>query len=193
MASLFLYRGACSPLCISIFLLELNLILSFRVPTGHMAIAMMNMSLSRNLPSRIAHIILFYPVTATHIRRPSYETFREGPFLHADTMEWMIDAFLPDHRDRETALASPLTFLGDDVLARFAPTTLIMSTVDPLLDEGLEFGYRLQEAGVDASIVKAEGQMHAFVLLKGLRDNPTARAMMDLTACKLREALEISW
>lgn len=155
-----------------------------------MAIAMMNMALSRSLPARIAHIVLFYPVTDTHEKLGSYETFREGPFLHSDTMDWMIDAFLPDKKDRETALASPLAFLPDEVLAKFPPTTLIQSTVDLLLDEGLAFGYRLQKAGVDAAIIKAEGQMHAFVLLKALRDTPTARAMMDLAAHKLRSALQ---
>lgn len=154
-----------------------------------MAIAMMQMSLERRLPAEISHIVIFYPVTDTHKKSKSYETFKEGPFLMADTMDWMIDAFLPDKKDRETALASPLSFLSDDVLAKFPPTTVLLSAVDPLLDEGIAFGQRLQSAGVDAVVIKAEGQMHAFVLLKAIRDSPTARAVMELTVLRLRTAL----
>ncbi|GKZ37781.1 hypothetical protein AbraIFM66950_009539 [Aspergillus brasiliensis] len=156
---------------------------------GHMAIALMQMSLERCLPTEIAHIVLFYPVTETHKKLESYERFNDGPFLPADTMNWPIDAFLPENKDRETALASPLSFLSGDVLSKFPPTTVFLSAVDPLLDEGLAFGQRLQNAGVDAAVIRAEGQMHAFVLLKAIRDSPTARAIMDLAASKLRSAL----
>jgi hypothetical protein len=69
----------------------------------------------------------------------------------------------------------------------FPPTTLILSAIDPLLDEGVAVGERLEEAGIHISIIKAEGQMHAFVLLKPLQENPTARAIMDLTAYNLRD------
>ncbi|OJJ70150.1 hypothetical protein ASPBRDRAFT_678829 [Aspergillus brasiliensis CBS 101740] len=156
---------------------------------GHMAIALMQMSLERSLPTEIAHIVLFYPVTETQKKLESYERFNDGPFLPADTMNWAIDAFLPENKDRETALASPLSFLSDDVLSRFPPTTVVLSAVDPLLDEGLAFGQRLQKAGVVAAMIRAEGQMHAFVLLKAIRDSPTARAIMDFAALKLRTAL----
>lgn len=150
---------------------------------------MMQMALERRLPAEIAHIVLFYPVTDTHRKLESYKTFKDGPFLQADTMDWMIDAFLPEKKDRETALASPLSFLSDDALSIFPPTTVFLSAVDPLLDEGLAFGQRLQNAGVDAAVIRAEGQMHAFVLLKAIRDSPAARAVMDLAALRLRTAL----
>ncbi|UDD64066.1 hypothetical protein AFCA_011312 [Aspergillus flavus] len=156
---------------------------------GHMAIALMEMALERSLPAEIAHIVLFYPITDTHKKLESYETFKDGPFLMADTLNWMIDAFIPEEKDRQTALASPLSFLSDDVLSRFPPTTVFLSAVDPLLDDGLAFGRRLQKAGVDAAVIRAEGQMHAFVLLKAIRDSPTARAIMDLTTLRLRTAL----
>ncbi|EIT83290.1 unnamed protein product [Aspergillus oryzae] len=154
-----------------------------------MAIALIQMALERSLPAEFAHIVLFYPITDTHKKLESYEIFKDGPFLKADTLNWMIDAFIPEEKDRQTAQASPLSFLSDDVLPRFPPTSLILSAVDPLLDEGLAFSRRLQKAGVDAAVIRAEGQMHAFVLLKAIRDSPTARAIMDLTTLRLRTAL----
>ncbi|KAH7028445.1 vegetative specific protein H5 [Macrophomina phaseolina] len=155
---------------------------------GHMAIAMMQMPIERNLPARIGQMILFYPVTDTRIKMESYETFKDGPFLPVETMDWMIDAFLPNKKDRETALASPLSFLADEVLSKFPPTTIFLSDMDPLIDEGRAFGHRLQKVGVDAAVIRAEGQIHAFVLAKPIRQSAAARAMVELAACKMRKA-----
>jgi acetyl esterase len=150
-----------------------------------MAIAMMQMSLERKLPTKIGQMVLWAPVTVTHKEYPSYKTYGDAPFLPAVTMEWMIDTFIPNKADRETALASPLAFLPDEVLSRFPPTTIFLSTVDPLVDEGVAFGHRLQALGVNTAVIKAEGQLHGFCLVKDLREGPTAKAVMDLAALRL--------
>jgi acetyl esterase/lipase len=151
----------------------------------------MQMSLERDLPATIAQLVIFNPVTDTHIKMPSYELFKDAPFLGKDTMDWMIDSFLPNKADRENALTSPLTFASDQVLAQFPPTIIFLSDVDPLLDEGRAFGHRLQQAGVDCAVVKAEGQMHSYALVVALRSNPTARAIVELAALKIRKALSL--
>lgn len=157
--------------------------------TGQLAIAMMQLSLLRHLPADISHIVLWAPVTTTDVKHLSYETYKDAPFLPVDALDWMISTFLPNREDRKTALSSPLTHLPDDTLRQFAPTTIFLSTIDPLVDEGASFGKRLQDNGVDAAVIKAEGQMHAFCLLKVLRDGPTARAIMELAASRLRKSL----
>lgn len=156
-----------------------------RVLLGHMAIAMMQMSLERKLPTKIGQLVLWALVTVTHKEYPSYKTYGDAPFLPAMTMQWMIDTFMPNKVDRETALASPLAFLPDEVLSRFPPTTIFLSTVDPLVDEGVAFGHRLQALGVDAAVIKAEGQLHGFCLVKDLREGPAAKAVLDLAALRL--------
>ncbi|EWZ45902.1 hypothetical protein FOCG_01616 [Fusarium oxysporum f. sp. radicis-lycopersici 26381] len=156
---------------------------------GHMAIAMMQMSLQRQLPATIGQIVLWAPVTVTHKKYPSYTTFKDGPFLPEATMDWMIETFIPNKSDRETALGSPLTHLPDDVVSKFPPTIIFLSAVDPLVDEGVAFGQRLQGLGVDASVIKAEGQMHAFCLVKALRNGPTAQAVLELAALKLQRVI----
>jgi acetyl esterase len=153
-----------------------------------MSIALAQMALERNLPASIGQIVIFNPVTDTHVKMESYETYKNGPFLSAASMDWMIDAFLPDESDRRTALASPLSFASDEVLSRFPPTTVFVGDVDPLVDEGKAFGRRLQKLGVDAAVIQADGQMHAFVLIKALRHSPTARAILEFAALKMRKA-----
>jgi acetyl esterase len=153
-----------------------------------MAIALMQMALERNLPANVGQLVLFNPVTQTHAKTGSYETYKDGPFLPAATLDWMIDAFLPNKSDRKTALASPLAFASDEMLGRFPPTTVFVGAVDPLVDEGKAFGRRLQRLGVDAAVIQADGQMHAFVLVQAIRNSPAARAIVEFAALKMRKA-----
>ncbi|GKU08421.1 lipase [Fusarium langsethiae] len=159
---------------------------------GHMAIAMTQLAQSRNLPSKIGHIVLFYPVTDTSAKSETCKIFKDGPYLSEKTMDWMIPAFLPNEKDRKLPLTSPLQFASDEVLAKFPPTTVFLSGADPLIGEGEAFGHRLQELGVDASVIKADGQVHDFVMLAPVRESPTARAVVELAALKLLNAFSDS-
>jgi acetyl esterase len=153
-----------------------------------MSIALMQMAIKRNLPAKIGQMILFNPVTDTQMKLESYETFKDGPFLSSASMDWMIDAFLPNKSDRKTALASPLSCASDEVLSKFAPTTTFVGNVDPLVDEGKAFGRRLQRLGVESAIIQGDGQMHAFMAVVALRQSPTARAMIEFACLKMRKA-----
>lgn len=156
---------------------------------GHMAIAMFQMSLERKLSAAIPQIVLFYPVTDTFGESETYKTFKNGPYLAAETMNWMINAFLPREFDRKHALTSPLEYASDEVLAKFPSTTIFVSSADPLIGEGEQFGHRLQKLGVDAAVIKADGQIHDYVMLEPIRKSATARAVVDLATLKLKTAL----
>ncbi|KAM3485436.1 hypothetical protein MY3957_009954 [Beauveria namnaoensis] len=156
---------------------------------GNMAIAMTQLAHSRGLPAKIGQLVLLYPVTDTHTKSETYKEFQNGPYLAEKTMDWMIDAFLPNKADRRSALASPLSFAADEVLAKFPPTTIFVSGADPLIGEGEAFGRRLQQLGVDAAILKAEGVIHDYVMLEPIRNTATPRAVTELAALKLRKAI----
>ena len=153
-----------------------------------MAIAMTQMSHARNFSAKIGQLVLLYPVTETHMKTETYQTFREGPYLAEKTVDWMIEAFLPKPEDRRLPLTSPLTFASDEVLAKFPPTTIVVAGVDPLIGEGEAFGHRLQTLGVDTAVLKADGQIHDFALLEPVRSSATARAVVELSTLKLRKA-----
>lgn len=150
-----------------------------------MAIAMTQLALTRGLRAKIGHVVLLYPVTNTHTKSETYATFRNGPYLSERTMDWMIEAFLPKLEDRRLPLTSPLHFAPNDVLAKFPPTTIFVSGADPLIGEGEAFGHRLQELGVDAAVLKADGQIHDFALLEPVRKSATSRAVVELASLKL--------
>lgn len=154
-----------------------------------MAIAMTQLSFSRSLQAKIGQIVLLYPVTDTNKKSETYTTYRDGPYLAEKTMDWMIDAFLPNKDDRRLPLTSPLEFAPDDFLSKFPPTTIFVSGADPLIGEGEAFGHRLQQLGVDAAVLKADGQIHDYALLEPVRHSPTARAVVEFASVKLSKAL----
>jgi acetyl esterase/lipase len=154
-----------------------------------MAIAMVQLIHSRALPVQVPHLNLFYPVTDTNEKSETYKIYKEGPYLSEHTMDWMIDAFLPNKEDRQNALTSPLKYASDEVLSKFPPTTVFLSAADPLIGEGEAFGRRLQKAGVETAIIKAEGQIHDYVMLEPIRTTATAKAVVELAALHLRKAL----
>jgi acetyl esterase len=156
-----------------------------------MAIALTQLAEQRNLNIKIAHFVLFYPLVITEIpkRTQTYTTYHDGPYLLVDTLDWMIDAFLPNQEDRKNSLTSPLWYASKETLAKFPPTTIFVSGADPLVDEGLLFGQRLQEAGVECVIIQAYGQIHDYVMLEPTRKSATAKAVVELAALKLKNAL----
>jgi acetyl esterase len=157
-----------------------------------MAIAMLQLSQSRALPAKIAQVVLLYPVTDTNKKSETYKTFRDGPYLSEKTMDWMIAAFLPNPDDRRLPLTSPLEFAPDEVLSKFPPTTIFVSGADPLIGEGVAFGHRLQKLGVDAAVIRADGQIHDYALLEPTRKSATARAVVELASLKLKQAVSDS-
>lgn len=150
---------------------------------------MTQLAFSRQLPAKIGQLVLLYPVTDTHAKSDTYKTFQDGPYLAEKTMDWMINAFLPNVEDRRSALASPLAFAPDDVLKKFPPTTIFVSGADPLIGEGEAFGHRLQKLGVDTAILKAEGVIHDYVMLEPIRNTATPRAVTELASLKLLKAV----
>jgi len=58
-----------------------------------------------------------------------------------------------------------------------------------LIVEGEQFGQRLPQAGVDAAISKAEGQVHDNVMLEPIQKSAMSREVVQLRSLKLKNAL----
>ncbi|KAJ5775200.1 uncharacterized protein N7511_000211 [Penicillium nucicola] len=156
---------------------------------GHMAIAMVQLIHTRNLPVKLCQLILFYPVTDTAEKSETYKIYKDGPYLTEKTMDWMISAFLPNEEQRCNALTSPLKYATDEELSRFPSTAVFLSGADPLIGEGRAFGLRLQAAGVETAILTADGQIHDYVMLEPIRGTETAKAVIKLASLYLKNGL----
>lgn len=120
-----------------------------------MTIALTHLSATRGpFPhsTKIAHLALFYPVTDFAHESSTFTTFADGPYLSVPLLKWMEYSFMPKTEDRNTPLGSPLTAMSDADLKVFPPTTLVPADVDPLREEGEQFGYRYVSPSVSQSV-----------------------------------------
>jgi acetyl esterase len=123
--------------------------------------------------------LLIYPVCDLSTKHDSYGLFRERFLLTERSMDWYRSHYLPDDEAGRDPRASPL--LADDLSG--APRTyLAVAGFDPLRDEGLAYGARLREAGIDVQVALHEGALHGFANMVGIGRT---------SAAAMREAAEV--
>ncbi len=131
--------------------------------------------------------LLVYPATDMRMGQVSHRENAQGYLLTEDSMKWFIDHYLQgDDTKRNDPLYSPL--LSDEATLKKSPPTLVITAeYDPLRDEGEEYAARLNAVGVQASVVRFRGQIHAFFGMSELLDD--AAAAIALSASYLRKYL----
>ena len=129
---------------------------------GNLAAAVALMSRENDGP-KIASLIMLYPVTdmrkGANQRYPSYNTNGQGYFLTELTMNLFGRLYFRNRSDAEHVYASPI--LADDV-SKFPRTFIITAEYDPLRDEGEQYATKLQHAGVEVELFRANGLIHGF-------------------------------
>jgi len=131
--------------------------------------------------------LLVYPVTDAHMISPSYEENKDGPLLTADAMRWFWDHFIGGVAQPEDPRVSPI-MASDAVLASAPPALVITAEFDPLRDEGEEYGRRLMENGVNASVARYLGMFHGFFSMFAMLDD--AHAAHSHAAALVKKALD---
>jgi acetyl esterase len=122
----------------------------------------------------IALQILLYPVLDHDLATDSYTRLGEGHLLLRDDMSWFFDHYVPDAADRANPYVSPLR--APD-LAGVAPAYLALGGYDPLIDEGLAYGRRLEAAGVPVESKTYEDMIHGFLTMP--KAIPSTQAAID--------------
>jgi len=131
--------------------------------------------------------LLVYPATDMRMGQQSHKDNAQGYLLTADSMKWFIGHYLQgDEKKKHDPLYSPL--LSDDATLKKSPPTLVITAeFDPLRDEGEEYAAKLASVGVPTSLVRFNGQIHAFFGMSELLDD--AAAAVALSASYLRKHL----
>jgi len=104
--------------------------------------------------------LLIYPVLAGEPESESHHAFAEGLLLTRRNLLWFYDHYLNGPADRTDPRFAPLS--ADD-LSALPEALLIVAGYDPLRDEGLAYGERLQAAGVTTEVSNYAGMVHGFV------------------------------
>jgi acetyl esterase len=126
---------------------------------GNLAAAVCLKSRNEDGPA-IGLQILLYPTTV--LADADLQSRRDffGYILTEESGQHLLDAYLPNKSDCNNPYASPL--LADDH-SGLPPAYIMTAAFDPLLDEGILYAQRLEEAGVPVTYSKYDGMLHGFL------------------------------
>jgi acetyl esterase/lipase len=154
---------------------------------GNMAAATTIMAKQLAGPALLLQVLL-WPVTDANFETTSYVQYGKGRFLTTAMMKWFWDNYLPDPEGRQDILAAPLQASIEDL--RGLPPALIQTAEnDVLRDEGEAYGRKLNEAGVDVTVVRYNGLIHDYGLLNALSFIPAVKSAISQAAQALKRVL----
>lgn len=105
--------------------------------------------------------LLLYPVVDLCEQSPSYATYAEDMLLERADMEYFIDSYTPNPKDRSEVSLTSLRNLRES-----PPTVLVTCSLDPLRDEGRAFAASLALAGIRLAFSELHGIPHGAVTLR---------------------------
>lgn len=148
---------------------------------GNLAAVVCLMSRDRGGP-QISFQALIYPITDCDFERPSYHANGEGYFLTRREMLWFWNHYVSSPEQMREPYASPL-LAGS--LRNLPPAFILTAEYDPLRDEGEAYANALRAAGIDVTLHRYEGMIHAF--MKRVQQFDAAFAAIEEVAEMLRK------
>lgn len=132
--------------------------------------------------------LLLWPVTDANFTRESYKKYAEDRFLTTSLMKWMWDNYAPNQKTRKEIYAAPMQ-ASPEQLASLPPAVIQLAENDILHDEGLAYGRKLNEAGVDTTIQCYNGLIHDYGLLNALASVPAVKEAITSAAASIKKFL----
>ncbi|CAN5331213.1 alpha/beta hydrolase [soil metagenome] len=108
--------------------------------------------------------LLVYPGMASRQDSDSHRRFAQDHLITAPTIAWFFDQYLRSPADRDDWRFAPLQ--AHD-LTGLAPACVAVAEFDPLVDEGVAYARRLEQAGVPTTLKLYPGMIHAFFEMGG--------------------------
>jgi acetyl esterase len=118
------------------------------------------MSIGAARRERIAAQCLFYPATDLHCDSASFREIASGYPVTTSDGYWFSQTYLPSPELADDWRASPL---HAESVAMCPPTFILTVGHDPLRDEGLALGARLEREGVMVVRHHLPGHVHGFL------------------------------
>lgn len=129
---------------------------------GNIAAAVCQMAKDKSGP-HINSQVLIYPATNLYSLNTKSWSYYGGSgysYLTKENYKIFLSYYIPKAEDRKKAYASPLL---SDNLSKLPDTLIITAELDPLRDEGEEYGSKLRSAGINTIITRYNGVAHGFV------------------------------
>lgn len=155
---------------------------------GNMAAAVALMAKDKGGPA-IRLQVLLWPVTDANFETGSYQQFADKRFLTRNMMKWFWDNYTTDAAKRNEIYASPLRATTAQ-LKGLPPALVQTAENDVLRDEGEAYARKMDEAGVNVTLVRYAGTIHDYGLLNALANTTQTRSAMLQAATMLNLSLK---
>jgi acetyl esterase len=150
---------------------------------GNLAAVVCLMTRDRGGPG-ITFQALIYPITDCDFERHSYRTNAEGYFLTRREMIWFWNQYVSSPDQMRNPYASPLLAPS---LQNLPPASILIAEYDPLCDEGEAYAEALRAAGVEVTLLRYDGMIHAFV--RRVQQFEMARKAVQELGLQIRSAI----
>jgi acetyl esterase len=132
--------------------------------------------------------LLFWPVTNAEFETESYNKYATSRFLTKNMMKWFWDNYSKPGV-RNEIYASPLK-ASLAQLKGLPPTLVQVAENDVLRNEGEAYARKMDEAGVDVTLVRMDGLIHDYGLLNPIATVPAVQSALRAAAAELKKALK---
>lgn len=132
----------------------------------------------------LRHQVLVYPLADVDFESPSHQQFENARPLSTAAVEWMLDHYLEDPRQRTDAR---IALARRQDLGGLPSATLITAEIDPLRSDGERLAQALEQQGTPVELRNFEGVTHEFFGMEAVLDE--ARVAQRYACERLREAL----
>ena len=154
---------------------------------GNLAAAVALMAKNKKGPA-LKFQLLFWPVTNDNFETVSYNQYATSRFLTKNMMIWFWDHYVPKSQ-RNEIYAAPFKASSAE-LSGLPPTLVQTAENDVLRDEGEAYARKMDEAGVDVTLVRIQGMIHDYGLLNPLATTPAVQSALRSAATELKNALK---
>lgn len=154
---------------------------------GYLTAAVGLMAKEKNGPS-LKFQLLFWPVTDANFETVSYNQYATDRFLTKNMMIWFWDNYAGKEQ-RNDIHVTPLKATLEQ-LKGLPPSLVQTAENDVLRDEGEAYARKMDEAGVDVTLMRVEGMIHDYGLLNPLATVPAVQSALRAAAAELKNALK---
>ncbi|HLA59208.1 MAG TPA: alpha/beta hydrolase [Puia sp.] len=154
---------------------------------GNLTAAVALMAKENNLDLKFQ--LLLWPVTNANFETESYNKYATSRFLTKNMMIWFWDNYISKPEHRNEIYASPLKATIER-LKGLPPALVQVAENDVLRDEGEAYARKMDEAGVDVTLVRVEGMIHDYGLLNPIAAVPAVQSALRAAAAELKKALQ---
>jgi acetyl esterase/lipase len=154
---------------------------------GNLTAAVALMAKVNNLDLKFQ--LLFWPVTNAYFETESYNKYATSRFLTKNMMIWFWDNYISKPEHRNEIYASPLK-ASLERLNGLPPALVQVAENDVLRDEGEAYARKMDEAGVDVTLVRIDGMIHDYGLLNPIATVPAVQSALRAAATELKKALQ---